>query len=153
MRVELTPQAFAPAEALHDFQARHQGAGALVSFTGFCRGVCADGAVSWLDLEHYPGFTEREITRIAESIANKHALLDLLVVHRVGRVRPGEAIVLVAALSIHRAASFAAIESLMDYLKTDAPFWKREMRPGGAVWIEPTEQDYLRRAAHEERGS
>jgi molybdopterin synthase catalytic subunit len=148
MRVLVTPDAFDPQRALATFSAVRTDAGACASFVGLCRGEGPHGPIAWLELEHYPGFTESEIARIAAQTAATHALLDLLVIHRCGRVTPGAPIVLVAALSAHRTAAFAAVAQLMDYLKTDAPFWKREMRADGLHWIEPTAEDRLRRAAH-----
>jgi molybdopterin synthase catalytic subunit len=106
------------------------------------------GAVTQLQLDHYPGFTEAQMRRLAEQTAQRHEVDALIVVHRVGSICAGEPIVLVAAQSAHRAAAFAAIAELMDYLKTDAPFWKREIGPGGTRWIEPTEHDRARRNAH-----
>lgn len=145
MRIRITPDLFLPEQELAAFLAQPRGdVGACATFTGLCRG----GAVRWLELEHYPGFTEARIAAFASPIAD--ALLDLLIVHRVGRVAPGEAIVFVAALASHRAEVFAAVETLMDYLKTDAPFWKREMTEFGSTWIEPTPLDLQRRARHEE---
>lgn len=149
IRVEITAAAFDPHQVLAAFCEGQLGAGACASFVGLCRGRSESGAVQWLELEHYPGFTEPEIERIAGEISARHALLSLVVIHRSGRVAPGEPIVLVAALSAHRAAAFAAVEALMDYLKTDAPFWKREMRDDGAHWIEPTQEDRRRRAARD----
>lgn len=123
-------------------------AGALASFVGYCRS--ANGAVSQLELDHYPGFTEAEVSRLARSVAARHDLLDLLVIHRIGVIPANDPIVLVAALSRHRAEAFAAVAEMMDYLKTDAPFWKRETGPDGSRWIEPTAADYARRAEHTE---
>ncbi|MEQ1616760.1 MAG: molybdenum cofactor biosynthesis protein MoaE [Terricaulis sp.] len=145
MRIRIIPDRFSPEQEFAAFLgAYREDAGACATFTGLCRG----GAVRWLELEHYPGFTEARIAACANQIAG--ALLDLLIVHRVGRVAPGEAIVFVAALASHRAEAFAAVERLMDYLKTDAPFWKREMTDLGSTWIEPTPLDLQRRARHEE---
>jgi molybdopterin synthase catalytic subunit len=127
---------------------RGAGCGAAVTFVGYCRGASQDGEITRLDLEHYPGFTEKEISRLTQGISEKHELSRILVIHRVGPILPGEPIVLVAALSPHRAAAFAAVEELMDYLKTDAPFWKRETGPNGARWIEPTAEDRRRREEH-----
>ncbi|HVY86346.1 MAG TPA: molybdenum cofactor biosynthesis protein MoaE [Caulobacterales bacterium] len=145
MRVIVTPDPFDANAELAAFAEARAGAGALASFIGFCR--AEDGAVTQLDLQHYPGFTETEIARLADAIRIRHAVDDLLVIHRVGAISPGQAIVLVAALSRHRTAAFAAVEELMDYLKTDAPLWKRESGPSGARWIEPTDLDRERRAA------
>lgn len=149
IQVVVTEAGFAAEEELARFAAaRGRETGALATFVGYCRGASEHGAVTRLELDHYPGFTETEVQGLAERVAQRHGLADLLVVHRVGAIAPGEAIVLVAALSAHRAAAFAAVEEMMDYLKTDAPFWKREAGAEGARWIEPTEQDRARRKAH-----
>jgi molybdopterin synthase catalytic subunit len=148
MRVVVTPAAFAPEQELAQF-ACGSGAGAMASFVGYCRASSDGRAVERLTLDHYAGFTESELARIAEALASRHAISDLLVIHRVGDVPAGEAIVLVAALSVHRAAAFAAVQELMDYLKTDAPIWKKETGPAGERWIEPTAEDRARRAAHD----
>ncbi len=126
------------------------GVGAIVSFGGHCRAGAGSERVTALHLEAYPPFTEREIVRLAGAISAKYALERLVAVHRVGRLTPGEPIVFVAAASAHRAEAFAAVEALMDYLKTDAPFWKREERASGSVWIEPSNEDRRRRAARSE---
>lgn len=147
--VSIIPEVFSPDAELARFTAvRDAGCGAAVTFVGYCRSASQDGDVTRLDLEHYPGFTEKEISRLAQRVAARRALAGLLVIHRFGTVLPGEPIVLVAALSAHRAAAFAAVEELMDYLKTDAPFWKREIGPDGARWIEPTAEDRRRREEH-----
>jgi molybdopterin synthase catalytic subunit len=150
MQIRITAQAFDPQAEIAAFTAGRQDAGALVNFTGYCRARSGDVAVEELRIDHYPGFTEKEIGRLAQETAGRFACPDLLVVHRVGVIRPGEAIVLVAALSIHRADAFKAVETLMDYLKTDAPLWKKESGPQGARWIEPRSEDHVRRAKAEE---
>ncbi len=149
MRIALTPTPFNEAAELARFRGGDPSIGALANFVGYCRSSGAHGPVAWLELEHYPGFTEKIIARLGQTIVDRYDIQDILVIHRVGRVAPGEAIVLVAAKSAHRAEAFAAVEAMMDFLKTDAPFWKREGREDGAHWIEPTEQDRQRRAAHE----
>ena len=115
--------------------------GAVVAFTGFCRDE--DGRLAALELEHYPGMAEAEIARIAAQAERRWPLLGLTVVHRFGLIRPGEEIVLVLAASSHRRAAFEAAEFLMDYLKTHAPFWKREHLKDGTVgsWVEAKDQD------------
>lgn len=118
--------------------------GASASFVGYCRGASATGAVRALSLQHYPGFTENVIRGFAEDMAAKHAPQKIIIRHRVGEILPGEAIVLVAATATHRAAAFKVVETLMDYLKSEAPFWKQEHRADGAHWIEPTDEDYAR---------
>lgn len=144
--VRITEAAFDPAAEMAAMP-RTPAVGAVASFVGYCRGGAGTEAVTALELEAYPGFTEREIARLAQKIFEQHVLERLLVVHRVGTVAPGEPIVLVAAASAHRAEAFAAAETMMDYLKTDAPFWKRERRASGDVWIEPSEEDRRPRAA------
>jgi molybdopterin synthase catalytic subunit len=149
IRVVITNEAFAPARETDGFSAaRTELCGALASFVGYCRGRAHDGVVTALELQHYPGFTESEIERLAQQVSEKHALAALLIIHRVGLIPAGEAIVLVAAQSTHRTSAFAAVEEMMDYLKTDAPFWKRENGPSGARWIEPTSEDHARRQEH-----
>ena len=149
MQVRVTDSMFDPHAEAAAFAAGRKDAGALVSFVGYCREATGGRAVDELYLDHYPGFTEPEIARIAESVRSRFDLIDLLVIHRVGAVAPGDAIVLVATLATHRAEAFAAASTLMDYLKTDAPLWKRETGPDGTRWIEPTAQDHARRAALE----
>ncbi len=136
----------APAE-LEAFMAGRVDDGAVVSFTGIARGASKSGqAVERLFLDHYPGMTERSIEEIADAGAGRFDVSDVLVVHRCGEIRPGEAIVFVAAASRHRAEAFAAADYLMDRLKTEAAFWKREEGAGAARWIDPTEGDIERRA-------
>jgi len=110
--------------------------GAVVTFTGLVRGDADDrGDLVSLTLEHYPAMTERALASIAAEAAARWPLTGGLVVHRVGRMVPGEAIVVVATASAHRAAAFDAAEFLMDWLKTRAPFWKAEERAGGTTWV------------------
>ena len=150
MHVVVTAEPFAPAHEVARFAAaRSDQCGALASFVGYCRAHAGKSSVTALELEHYPGFTEGEIERLAQHVSTKHALDALLVIHRVGVIPAGEAIVLVAAQSAHRANAFAAVEEMMDYLKTDAPLWKRESGADGARWIEPTTEDYARRQEHD----
>jgi len=106
--------------------------GAVVCFTGICRG---DG-ISAMTLEHYPGMAEAEIARHVEEAERRWSLLGVTVIHRFGRLVPGDNIVLVATASAHRGDAFAAAEFLMDYLKTQAPFWKREEHGGEVSWVE-----------------
>lgn len=149
IRVAITEQRFSPDAELSSFAADRGGdAGALVNFVGYCRADSDHGAVERLELDHYPGFTEARVRDLSVRTAELYGLSNLLVIHRVGVILPGEAIVLVAALSAHRASAFAAVSELMDYLKTDAPIWKREVGADGARWIEPTETDRARRKAH-----
>lgn len=149
MQVRLVEGSFDPQAETTCFAAGREDMGALVSFVGLCRAATGGAAVEELRIDHYPGFTEKEITRLAGDTARRFDCPDLLVVHRVGRIAPGEPIVLVAALSVHRANAFEAVKVLMDYLKTDAPLWKKETGPSGARWIEPRAEDHARRARSE----
>ncbi|WP_454616912.1 molybdenum cofactor biosynthesis protein MoaE [Bradyrhizobium cenepequi] len=115
--------------------------GAVVSFTGICRGSENGEPIAALTLEHYPGMAEAEIRRHAEEAMSRWPLSGLTVIHRVGRITPGENIVLVVTASQHRQAAFQAAEFLMDYLKTSAPFWKREESARGSSWIEARDHD------------
>ena len=146
MTVRVTETAFDPGVEIAAFNTAHGDAGALATFTGYCRAATAGRAVGTLYIEQYPGFTQSEIQRLADDVSRQLGTLDLLVVHRVGTIHPGEAIVLVAAMGAHRAEAFDAVRLLMDYLKTDAPLWKKETGPDGARWVEPTSQDHARRA-------
>jgi molybdopterin synthase catalytic subunit len=149
MDIRVIASAFDPQAEQAAFAAARRDMGALVSFTGLCRDRNDGNAVDELFLEYYPGFTEKEIARIAGEIGGRCDCPDVLVIHRVGRVVPGQPIVLVAALSEHRDNAFQAVRLLMDYLKTDAPFWKRESGPDGVRWIEPRPEDLARRAQAE----
>jgi molybdopterin synthase catalytic subunit len=115
--------------------------GAVVTFTGRCRGSEDGEPIAALTLEHYPGMADAEISRHAEEAMARWPLSGLTVIHRVGRITPGENIVLVVTASQHRQAAFHAAEFLMDYLKSSAPFWKREESARGSSWIEARDQD------------
>jgi molybdopterin synthase catalytic subunit len=115
--------------------------GALVTFTGVCRGSEDGEPIAALTLEHYPGMAEREIERHAAEAAERWPLLGATIIHRYGRILPGEDIVLVVTTSSHREAAFAAAEFLMDYLKTRAPFWKLVEKADGTTWVEAKEAD------------
>jgi molybdopterin synthase catalytic subunit len=113
--------------------------GAVVTFTGTVRG---DDGLAGMTLEHYPGMTEEELARVEADARARWPLLASLIVHRIGTLRPGDNIVLVATASLHRQAAFAAAEFLMDYLKTRAPFWKKELAADGSErWVEARESD------------
>jgi molybdopterin synthase catalytic subunit len=115
--------------------------GAVVSFSGICRGSEHGEPIAALTLEHYPGMAEAEIARHTETAMARWPLTGLTVIHRVGRITPGENIVLVLAASQHRQAAFAAAEFLMDYLKASAPFWKREETAARTGWVEARSAD------------
>ena len=115
--------------------------GAVVSFSGICRGSEQGEPIAALTLEYYPGMAEAEIQRHADEALARWPLQGLTVIHRFGRIVPGENIVLVVTASAHRQAAFEAAEFLMDYLKTSAPFWKREEGTKGSNWIEAHDHD------------
>ena len=115
--------------------------GALASFVGLVRDANDGAAVSGMTLEHYPGMTEKALAEICGEAHARWDLIDTLVVHRVGPLEPGDRIVLVGVTSAHRGEAFAACEFIMDYLKTRAPFWKREDTPGGSRWVEARASD------------
>ncbi|HTU13393.1 MAG TPA: molybdenum cofactor biosynthesis protein MoaE [Allosphingosinicella sp.] len=146
MRIDarLAHAAFDPAKELAGFAA--EGAGAVASFTGLCRSTAKDGAtIAGLFLDHHPRLTEKSLHDIAAAAA-RFELSAVRIVHRCGSIAPGEAIVFVAAAAAHRRAAFDAVDYLMDRLKTDALFWKREDGVDGSAWIEPTESDRADRA-------
>ena len=115
--------------------------GAVASFIGVVRDVNDGDAVSQMTLEHYPGMTEKAIAAIVEEARTRWRVLDALVVHRVGTLRPADQIVLVIVAGEHRGDAFAACEFIMDYLKTRAPFWKKESTPAGTRWVEARTSD------------
>jgi molybdopterin synthase catalytic subunit len=137
--IRLQTVAFDPGAELCGFCAGRTESGAVASFVGIARGE--RGAATALELEAYPGFTEAEIGKMAEAAAGRFSLDDVLVIHRHGRIAPGEPIVMVLTASAHRREAFEACDYLMDYLKSRAPFWKKEHGPGGPRWVEPTQRD------------
>lgn len=143
MRILVQEPAFDPGALLNEFGAAVAGAGAaagaLVSFSGIVRDD--SGQMQAMVIEHYPGMTERALTAIAEEAQRRWDLADVLVIHRHGRLHPGETIMMVATAARHRVAAFAAAEFLMDYLKSRAPFWKQEIGPDGAHWVAARDAD------------
>ena len=115
--------------------------GAVVTFVGICRGEEAGAPLVAMTLEHYPGMAEMEIARHVEAAEKRWPLLGVTVIHRFGRITPGEGIVLVVTAAVHREAAFAAAEFLMDYLKTRAPFWKRVENACGQTWVAAKQRD------------
>lgn len=139
MRIEIRPRGFDPWRVLVDYQtAEHLEAasyGATAVFVGTMRDFNEGDPVSAMTLEHYPGMTERQLEKLAAGAIEEYGLLDALIVHRVGRVEPHEAIVLVAVWSAHRAEAFRACREMMEVLKTRAPFWKKEALADGERWV------------------
>lgn len=115
--------------------------GAIVSFTGTVREGVGEQKITSMTLEHYPGMTERELVRIEGEARHRWDLIDCLIIHRYGKLLPGDNIVLVVTLSSHRKDAFQAAEFLMDYLKTSAPFWKKEIAAGDAHWVKAKQDD------------
>lgn len=115
--------------------------GAVASFIGVCRDTSDGEAVSTMTLEHYPGMTEKALEKIIAEAQSRWKVMDVLVVHRVGELKPTDQIVLVVVAGAHRGEAFAACEFIMDYLKTRAPFWKKEQTPQGPRWVEARAAD------------
>jgi molybdopterin synthase catalytic subunit len=138
MRLIVSEAAFDPGFEVNDFTAKAGGAGAVVSFTGLVRG---DQLSSGMMIEHYPGMTEKAIAAIMEQAGTRWNLIDCLVIHRYGKLAVGEAIMMVATAGIHRSEAFLAADFLMDYLKSRAPFWKKEIRSDGEEWVAQKEAD------------
>ena len=141
--VSIQREDFDPTAEIEGLTAGRADVGAVASFLGLCRDE--QGRLSALELEHYAGMAEAEVRRVADEAARRWPLLGLTVIHRYGLIRPGERIVLVAATSSHREAAFRAAEFLMDFLKTRAPFWKREHLLTGELgaWVEAKDTDDL----------
>ena len=115
--------------------------GGIAMFVGTVRGLSSDDGVTAMTLEHFPGMTESELERIETEARQRWPLEDVTIIHRVGRLLPGEQIVMVAVSSAHRQAAFDAAQFIMDFLKTDAPFWKAEERDGKTSWVEAKDSD------------
>jgi molybdopterin synthase catalytic subunit len=126
--------------------------GAVASFVGVARDRNDGAAVSTLALEHYPGMTEKAIEAIVEQAKVRWKVAEILVIHRIGELKPLDQIVLVVATSSHRGDAFAACEFVMDYLKTEAPFWKKESTPAGERWVDARESDEAARRRWERPG-
>jgi molybdopterin synthase catalytic subunit len=144
--VRLLSAPFDPGSELTAFTAAHPGAGGVVSFTGIVRDADA-GGLEHMEIEHYPGMTEAALADIRQRATARWPLSGALIVHRHGVLRPGEIIMMVATAARHRADAFAAAEYLMDYLKSRAPFWKKEVTRDGDGWVaaRAVDEDALKR--------
>jgi molybdopterin synthase catalytic subunit len=144
VRVAVQAAPFDPGAEVQGFTAGASEAGAVVTFTGIVR---PDDGLTGMEIEHYPGMTEKAISGIVEEACRRWSLKDALVIHRFGSLKPGEAIMMVATAALHRGEAFAAAEFLMDYLKSRAPFWKKESRDGGESWVaaKDADEDALKR--------
>ena len=139
--VRLQPEDFDPAVEQAALTRGRTDVGAVVSFTGVCRGAESGEPIAALTLEHYPGMAEAEIARHVEEATTRWPLLGVTVIHRYGRLVPGDNIVLVVTTASHRGDAFAAAEFLMDYLKARAPFWKQVERAAGTHWVAAKSSD------------
>lgn len=140
MAVHVRAEPFDQGAELNAFSAAVSGAGAIVSFTGVTRDV-SEGDMIAMEIEHYPGMTERALAEIRTEAMERFKLADAMVIHRHGRLAPGEVIMMVATASRHRADAFQGAEFLMDYLKSRAPFWKREVTARGSDWVAAKDDD------------
>jgi molybdopterin synthase catalytic subunit len=138
----VSEEKFDPGAELSAFESAAKGAGAVVNFLGKVREKAGSNDVSALVLEHFPGVTEQSIADIEQQARSRWKVDETLIIHRVGRLAPGEPIVMVCVASAHRRDAFEAADFLMDYLKTEAMFWKKEISTSGEAWIEPRDQDY-----------
>ncbi|MFD2172716.1 molybdenum cofactor biosynthesis protein MoaE [Rhodobacter lacus] len=139
MRISVQEAVFDPGAELSGFGAGRSDVGGLVSFTGLVRDDT--GTLEALEIEHYPGMTERAITAMVEEAISRWELADALVIHRYGRLAVGAPIMMVATAARHRVAAFDAAEFLMDYLKSRAPFWKKEVTRAGESWVAAKDAD------------
>ncbi|MBF9030690.1 molybdenum cofactor biosynthesis protein MoaE [Rhodobacterales bacterium HKCCE3408] len=139
MSVRVGEAAFDPGAELNAFTAAVAGAGAVVSFSGIVRDL--QGDLEAMEIEHYPGMTESALQAIRDEAMTRFSLTDAMILHRHGRLEPGAPIMMVATAAPHRADAFAAAEFLMDYLKSRAPFWKKEVRAGRADWVAARDED------------
>ena len=139
MRLSVQEAAFDLGAEANRFSHDLKGVGAVVTFTGLVRDN--GGQLTAMEIEHYPGMTEKAISAIMEEAVARWSLADALVIHRYGVLRSGEPIMMVATAASHRADAFAAAEFLMDYLKSRAPFWKKEISANGADWVAAKDSD------------
>ncbi|MEL7026931.1 MAG: molybdenum cofactor biosynthesis protein MoaE [Pseudomonadota bacterium] len=138
MSVRVIDTSFDPSLELSKFGVGVNGAGAVVTFSGIVRG---DGGLTAMEIEHYPAMTEKALQEIRDQAVKRFELTRALIIHRHGRLAPGETIMMVATAALHRRAAFDGADFLMDYLKSRAPFWKKELRPDGATWVEAKSDD------------
>ena len=136
MTVRIQTAPFDLGREVDALRAGNTGIGAVVTFLGTVRDLNDAAEVSTLTLEHYPGMTEKALAAIVDEARGRFDIVDALVIHRVGELRPADAIVLVAVTSAHRGEAFDACHFIIDYLKTRAPFWKKERTPAGDRWVE-----------------
>lgn len=141
MTVRVQTEDFDAGDEINQLRMARRDVGAVVSFIGQVRDVNEGDEVSQLTLEHYPGMTEKSLNSIITQAKARWNIMDVLIIHRVGTLQPCDQIVLVAVSGAHRGEAFAACEFVMDYLKTEAPFWKKEVTPTGERWVEAKSSD------------
>jgi molybdopterin synthase catalytic subunit len=141
MKIVVQSEVFDSGAEVDAMRAGRTDIGAIASFVGLARDMNEGSGVQAMTLEHYPGMTEKALAALVDGANTRWALLDVTVIHRVGRLLPGDPIVLVAVAASHRGEAFAACEFIMDYLKTQAPFWKKEETPQGERWVEARASD------------
>lgn len=141
MTVRVQVEDFDAGAEINAMRLSHANIGAVAAFVGQVRDLNEGDQVSELVLEHYPGMTEKSLQSIIEQAKQRWNVIDALIVHRVGKLKPLDQIVLVLVASNHRKEAFAACEFMMDYLKTEAPFWKKEQTPAGSRWVEAKTSD------------
>ncbi|MBT3427099.1 MAG: molybdopterin synthase catalytic subunit MoaE [Gammaproteobacteria bacterium] len=132
---------FSPAEVFKTLREASNGVGAICTFTGLVRDLNDDAEVTGLFLEHYPDMTEKQLVRIVENASQRWPLIGVSIIHRIGKLVPGDEIVLVAVAASHRGEAFSACEFIMDYLKTQATFWKKEVGADGEKWLTMRDSD------------
>lgn len=141
MQIRVQTDPFDLGQEVDALRAGRLDVGAVASFVGYARDINDGSGVTAMTLEHYPGMTEKALATLADEAAARWSLIDATIIHRVGRLLPGEPIVLVAVASRHRGDAFAACEYLMDALKTRAPFWKKEETADGERWVDARASD------------
>ena len=149
MPVRVQQEDFDAGAEIARLRANNPKIGAVASFIGIVRDLNEGAAVGSITLEHYPGMTDKALTSIAEQAKTRWNLLDVLIIHRIGTLAPTDQIVLVVTTSSHRGDAFAACQFVMDYLKTDAPFWKKEVTAEGTRWVDARDSDVRRARAVE----
>ena len=141
MKIRVQTEAFDLGTEVDAMRQGRTDIGAIASFVGLARDMNEGSGVSAMTLEHYPGMTEKALAALVDEACTRWTLRDVTVIHRVGRLLPGDPIVLAAVASSHRGEAFAACEFIMDYLKTQAPFWKKEETPEGERWVDARASD------------
>lgn len=144
MSVSIQREDFDVAAVMAELRATSNNVGAIVSFVGLVRDMSYDDMVNNIEVQHYPGMSEKALNKIIDEASKRWDVLAAKVIHRVGTLGPNDQIVLVATASSHRGHAFSSCEFIIDYLKTDAPFWKKEVKPQGGEWVVTKDSDVQR---------